>query len=653
MRNLIFSLLFGVLLCGSCRKENDYLENVLRLAGNNRSELETVLNHYSQNPADSLKYRAACFLIENMPEHYSFSGNAADDFRKSVIEFGLRNVYPITNDHLRVNPAVCFEDKYPAPPSFMDLEKVYDINVITAEYLIENIELAFKAWELAPWGKSVGFTDFCEHILPYRTGNEPLDNWRRKYSETFHPILNSMVKNGDMIEAGKLLYDTLYNLRWIFDNQVSPEFMGALSLQECRVGDCRPLADYTAYAFRSVGIPSGIDCILQNPDMLYRQHFWNYMKLPSGESVPLELYQTAPELRDKNINRKKGKVYRIHYGKQASSLAIRFEKENLPDWLRDPRLVDVSNEYYNGAAVEFEISEKQKTGKILYLGVFNNKTWIPITCSPIIQNKATFRNLEPGIVYQALFSQNERLVPFSVPFIAMENGQVYFFNPDKNHLQSMQLDRKYPLPGWIGDKHRAVGGLFQGANKSDFSDAVTLFTTQDGWDMFYHRIQINNPKEFKYLRYYSALDSHCNMAEIRFICDERELTGKVIGTEGASDYTGEKTKYAVFDKDPVTFFDSYLPDDAWVGLELDISSTVTEIEYLYRCDDNGIREGDNYELFYFSGNGLISLGKRTGIRNGTLFYDNVPSNALLLLHNQTRGREERIFTYENGKQVWW
>ena len=34
-------------------------------------------------------------------------------------------------------------------------------------------------------------------------------------------------------------------------------------------------------------------------------------------------------------------------------------------------------------------------------------------------------------------------------------------------------------------------------------------------------------------------------------------------------------------------------------------------------------------------------------------YDNVPGNALLLLRNHTKGKEERIFTYENDEQIWW
>jgi hypothetical protein len=36
-----------------------------------------------------------------------------------------------------------------------------------------------------------------------------------------------------------------------------------------------------------------------------------------------------------------------------------------------------------------------------------------------------------------------------------------------------------------------------------------------------------------------------------------------------------------------------------------------------------------------------------------LNYNNVSSGGLYILHNLTRGREERIFTYENGKQVFW
>jgi len=46
--------------------------------------------------------------------------------------------------------------------------------------------------------------------------------------------------------------------------------------------------------------------------------------------------------------------------------------------------------------------------------------------------------------------------------------------------------------------------------------------------------------------------------------------GKVIGTEGAKDQFPNNSKYAVFDNDPLTFFDSVDVDSSWAGLEFDM-----------------------------------------------------------------------------------
>ena len=65
MRTFFFFLL---ILSAGCRHTDPDLENALRQAGENRSQLEQVLDHYRN---DSLKYKAACFLIANMPGKYS------------------------------------------------------------------------------------------------------------------------------------------------------------------------------------------------------------------------------------------------------------------------------------------------------------------------------------------------------------------------------------------------------------------------------------------------------------------------------------------------------------------------------------------------------------------------------------------------------
>lgn len=55
-------VLFFPLLVFSCVPDTR-LEQVLASSGNNRPELEKVLRHYED---DGQKYRAACFLIENI-----------------------------------------------------------------------------------------------------------------------------------------------------------------------------------------------------------------------------------------------------------------------------------------------------------------------------------------------------------------------------------------------------------------------------------------------------------------------------------------------------------------------------------------------------------------------------------------------------------
>ena len=68
-------------------------------------------------------------------------------------------------------------------------------------------------------------------------------------------------------------------------------------------------------------------------------------------------------------------------------------------------------------------------------------------------------------------------------------------------------------------------------------------------------------------------------------------------------------------------------------------------------DSNNVCQGDTYELFYWD-NRWIGMGRRTAEAD-SLVYENVPVGALLWLHNYTGGKEERIFTYENGRQIWW
>ena len=111
-------------------------------------------------------------------------------------------------------------------------------------------------------------------------------------------------------------------------------------------------------------------------------------------------------------------------------------------------------------------------------------------------------------------------------------------------------------------------------------------------------------------------------------------------------------KEKVFDNDILTTFQGLYRNDTWVGLELQQPTRIGRIRYIPRNDGNCIEVGDEYELLYWSGYNWKSQGKKIA-QSDTLTYEEVPSGGLYLLRNHTKGKEERIFTYEQGRQVWW
>ena len=74
--------------------------------------------------------------------------------------------------------------------------------------------------------------------------------------------------------------------------------------------------------------------------------------------------------------------------------------------------------------------------------------------------------------------------------------------------------RFYPRNTWSG---RMVGGMFQGANQADFSDAVTLHTISvTPTEGIYTLVPITGAGSFRYLRYLSPNGGWGNVAEVKF-----------------------------------------------------------------------------------------------------------------------------------------
>lgn len=313
---------------------------------------------------------------------------------------------------------------------------------------------------------------------------------------------------------------------------------------------------------------------------------------------------------------------------------------------------DVSDLYFEGVDISIDlVNPKPARKEIAYICVFDNKEWVPVHWGQIKEKKVTFTKMGKDCAYCVMYYHNKSLIPASRPFLVDSVGNINYLKPDTCNLQTVVLKRKYKTYPFL--ERRITGGRFQGANHSNFSDAVDLYTIEEYKnDILPKYVTVENKVPFKYFRYLSPSRSYMYMAEIEIYNDKKQkLSGKILGTEGSFMNDGH-IKEHVFDGNPLTFFNAPQPSGAWVGLEFDKKEVITQFVYMPRNDDNFICAGQLYELFYFDKE-WVSLGVELGDKTHVLIYDNVPDGALLLLKNHTKGIEERIFTYENGEQIWW
>lgn len=629
MKNFIIIL---VTLLFSCSKKNEKLNFALEQAEKNHSELERVLNHYKN---DSLKYKSALFLIENMP-FYVYEVSPEIDSSKILLS-KIFQKWDLTEQERQ--QGIFFQQ------SSRSIIK-QDIVEISAENLIENIDYAFKVWREKPWNKNLSFEDFCELILPHRIAEEPLTQWRKKYYEKYNPILESIYNGTDVVEACNHLSDYMKTEKFYYFTDFSTPRQGAKFQFTNRIGTCRDACDIATYVMRSVGIPVTTDIYLYSPEYQI-DHEWNVVRDTTGKYLPF-WYEQFNAVRDDNFTdkRKKGKVFRMTYTMQKSEE----ELSKLPPPLQNPFLKDVTNEYFgeNKVSIPFE-------GKIenAFIGIFTSRNgWIPVGKGIVNDKKISFENIEPFVIYQPLTYEKGILTPISFPFM-YKKDKIHIFEPD-NQTENITLSRKYPLRKNTVVKYKnwLKGIKIKASNHSDFSKNKTLFEMKQLPPENVININVNNSKSYRYFQYEVPKDSILSIAEIHFFGKEnKEIIFDTIFSNGKpwKDVTLYQLKNA-FDNNPVSFFHTREMGTS-IFFYSKVPQKIEKIQLIPRTDDNFIREGDTYELFYNNGiNGWVSLGQKTATNEPFLIY-NAPKNSILWLKNKTRGKEEQIFTYESNRQV--
>ena len=87
-----------------------------------------------------------------------------------------------------------------------------DLKSLSSDYLVENVNYAFKARDDSEWAKSVPKSIFFNNVLPYANINERRDQWRKDFYKRFSPL----VKNCKSLEeAAQILNKEIWKIKGI------------------------------------------------------------------------------------------------------------------------------------------------------------------------------------------------------------------------------------------------------------------------------------------------------------------------------------------------------------------------------------------------------------------------------------------------------
>lgn len=629
----------------ACQRYPKEVQEALNLSGENKSEIKKVLEHYSRSPADSLKLKAAYFLIGNMPGKYYYQGKLLNHYYEFVEK--------VEDKHFLDSITKIY-----GPFNLDRLVLKFDIEQLKASFLIDNIEMAFKVWKGQPWGKDINFPQFCEYILPYRHGNEIPDYNRAEIYQQYNNVLDSVrATGGDALKACFAVNNVLKKEGWSFYTDAS--FLPCFSAQRLlkqKKGNCRDMVAKAVFIMRALGIPVSSEF---TPNWGNRSggHQWNVVLDKNGKNHTFMGIEnnTSRELEKRPVHYNFPKVFLNTYGKQdyCSDLISNGKNEIHPSFT-DQFIKDVTDENPVNLDITVQLNKAEAhQHKYAYLCVFDNATWVPVDWGKVFSNKVVFNKMMSGIAYLPMYFKDGLLVPANYPFILTKGGMIKYLLPNKSIRKTLTLDRKYPVLIKSDYAGRMKGGKFQAADNRGFKNAVTMYTIPyPETEMRWYEVSVKLVQPYRYYRYLSPEGGWGNIAELGFYSNGVKITGEVIGTPGSYRNKPEVTYRSAMDGDETTYFDFNTAANGWAGLNCTNAVKIDKLKFLPRNDDNGIDIGQKYELVYWDDNHWVSSGIKIADDN-KLIYKKIPANALYLLHNITKGTEERIFTYENEKQIWW
>ena len=425
-----------LLLLAGCQRYSLLMpENVLSVlekAGNNRAELQKVFSHYHK-AEDSLKLKAAYFLVGNMSDQayvtFAVADTAGNEIGFNVLDYRDYDALSRAWDSIILVRGPLIQKRTGTTP---------DYEIITAEYLISNIDLAFEAWNY-PWARRLTFNQFCEYILPYRSTNEPLESWRKPLMDKYAWVLDSVKDREDPLEACVLINNDIRS--WF---RFDPRFyehatdQGYSEMTGVKMGRCEDMTNLAIYSMRAMGVPVMSD-FTPYWAKTGNNHAWNAILDKEGKVIIFMGGESNPG--EYRLDQDKAKVYRKTFAVQKGSLASLIkEGEKVPKYIDRSNIIDVTEEYIPVSDIQVLLDAPESLGqRFAYLCVFNTGDWCPIHWALINSGMVTFTRMGRDIAYLPAYYIEGKVVPATLPLIPDREGRIQLIKADPSKTITLRL----------------------------------------------------------------------------------------------------------------------------------------------------------------------------------------------------------------------
>ncbi|MBS3740701.1 MAG: transglutaminase domain-containing protein [Candidatus Cloacimonetes bacterium] len=422
------------LIQNSPQKYRADIEKTLQAAGDNKNELLQVLAHYQNDPK---KLEAASFLIANMKNHKYVEVGIFDSLDNQI----KYNVLDYDNYHQIKD----FLDSVEVERGELKWDKVLeekDAETISADLLIDNIDLAFQAYNTLAWTQNLGWQTFLEFILPYRGSSEPLSDWRTYFWEKFASMRDTI--SDPLTLANKINQKCREMFKFKDVYYMHPTDQGLPEMLETGAGRCEDMTNFTIYAMRANGLAVTSDYTPHWPNRS-NNHAWNALILGEDKAIPFMGAEADPG--EYSLGKPVAKVYRKLFFKAENTLAEKLsENEKAPAWLSGNNFRDVTPAYTETADIDIEYLKPQN--RFAYLAIFNSNQWKAIDWAVIDSSgNASFQDMGTAINYLPMYYRESdsltddegkpkwELIPASNPILLSKVKKIHIFSNDSLKLR--------------------------------------------------------------------------------------------------------------------------------------------------------------------------------------------------------------------------